>query len=86
MPLNSIDDLLADAHLNETGFFSTIDHPSEGLLRSMGVPSKWSESMPDAGRPAPRLGEHSIEVLREAGYADTEIDTMLAAGVTLTTN
>jgi crotonobetainyl-CoA:carnitine CoA-transferase CaiB-like acyl-CoA transferase len=86
MPLNSIDDLLADAHLNETGFFSTTAHPSEGLLRSMGVPSRWSESTPDAGRPAPRLGEHSVEVLREAGYGDTEINAMLAAGVTLTTN
>ncbi len=86
MPLNSIDDLLADAHLNETGFFSLTEHPSEGLLRSMGVPSKWSESTPEAGRPAPRLGEHSIEVLREAGYTGAEIDAMLAAGTTLTTN
>jgi crotonobetainyl-CoA:carnitine CoA-transferase CaiB-like acyl-CoA transferase len=35
-------------------------------------------------RPAPRLGEHSIEVLREAGYTDAEIDVMIAAGVTAT--
>ncbi len=44
MPLNSLEDLLADPHLNETGFFSLIDHPSEGTLRSMGVPSQWSDS------------------------------------------
>jgi crotonobetainyl-CoA:carnitine CoA-transferase CaiB-like acyl-CoA transferase len=82
MPLNSLEDLLADAHLNETGFFSLVEHPSEGTLRSMAVPSQWSESTPDAPRPAPRLGEHSAEVLREAGYVDTEINAMIAAGVT----
>ena len=86
MPLNSLDDLLADPHLNESGFFSLVDHPSEGKLRSMAVPSQWSESVPDAPRPAPRLGEHSIEVLREAGYSDSEIHAMIAAGITRATD
>ena len=84
MPLNSLEDLLADPHLNETGFFSLVEHPSEGTLRSMAVPSQWSDSIPDAPRPAPRLGEHSAEVLREAGYVDTEINAMIAAGITNT--
>ena len=82
MPLNSLEDLLADPHLHETGFFSLIEHPSEGTIRSMAVPSRWSESVPDAPRPAPRLGEHSVELLREAGYTDAEIDAMMAAGIT----
>ncbi len=84
MPLNSLEDLLADPHLNETGFFSLVDHPSEGQLRSMGVPSQWSESAADAPRPAPRLGEHSVELLREAGYSGSEIDAMIADGITHT--
>ncbi|MCX7135792.1 MAG: CoA transferase [Proteobacteria bacterium] len=84
MPLNSLEDLLADPHLNETGFFSLVEHPSEGTLRSMAVTSQWSDSIPDAPRPAPRLGEHSAEVLREAGYVDTEINAMIAAGITNT--
>jgi crotonobetainyl-CoA:carnitine CoA-transferase CaiB-like acyl-CoA transferase len=84
MPLNSLEDLLADPHLNETGFFSTVDHPSEGRVRTMGVPSRWSVSKPGEPRPAPRLGEHSVEVLREAGYSGAEIDAMIAAGVTQT--
>ena len=84
MPLNSLDDLLADPHLNQTGFFAVVDHPSEGKVRSMAVPSKWSQSPPGEPRPAPRLGEHSIEVLREAGYAEAEINAMIAAGVTMT--
>jgi crotonobetainyl-CoA:carnitine CoA-transferase CaiB-like acyl-CoA transferase len=86
MPLNSLEDLLADPHLNETGFFSLTDHPTEGTLRSMGVPSLWSESAPDAPRPAPRLGEHSVELLREAGYNDSEINALLADGITQTTD
>ena len=86
MPLNSLEDLLADPHLIETNFFSMHEHPTEGTLRALGVPSQWSESAPDTPRPAPRLGEHSVELLREAGYAGAEIDAMIAAGVTLTTD
>jgi crotonobetainyl-CoA:carnitine CoA-transferase CaiB-like acyl-CoA transferase len=82
MPLNSLEDLLNDPHLNATGFFSTTEHPSEGRLRTMAVPSRWSESPPDAPRPAPRLGEHSVEILRDAGYTDAEVDALVASAVT----
>jgi crotonobetainyl-CoA:carnitine CoA-transferase CaiB-like acyl-CoA transferase len=81
MPLNSLEDLLADEHLNRTGFFSTVEHPTEGRLRTMAVPSRWSESAPEAPRPAPQLGEHTAEVLKEAGYAQAEIDAMASARV-----
>jgi crotonobetainyl-CoA:carnitine CoA-transferase CaiB-like acyl-CoA transferase len=82
MPLNSLGDLLNDRHLRDTGFFSTVEHPSEGTVRSIGVPSRWSESSPAAPRPAPKLGEHSAEILREAGYSDAEIERMRAEGIT----
>ena len=82
MPLNTLEGLLEDEHLNRTGFFSTFEHPSEGTLRTMRVPSHWSESEPGEMRPAPRLGEHSAEVLREAGYSEGDIEAMIAAGVT----
>ncbi len=84
MPLNSLEDLLADPHLSATGFFSLVDHPSEGKLRSMGATSRWSDATPEMRHPAPRLGQHSAEVLRETGYADAEIAAMIAAGVTQT--
>ena len=50
----------------------------------MATPSAWSQTPPRALRPAPRLGEHSVEILREAGYADIDIDAMIASGVTRT--
>jgi crotonobetainyl-CoA:carnitine CoA-transferase CaiB-like acyl-CoA transferase len=83
-PLNSVEDVLADPHLAESGFFVTTEHPTEGRLRTMASPGTWSGTQPGAIRPAPRLGEHSVEILREAGYADAEITAMIAGGVTRT--
>ena len=83
-PLNSIEDVIDDPHLGESGFFVMTEHPTEGRLRLMATPSAWSQTPPGALRPAPRLGEHSIEILREAGYADTDIEAMIASGITRT--
>jgi crotonobetainyl-CoA:carnitine CoA-transferase CaiB-like acyl-CoA transferase len=82
MPLHSPDTLAADPHLQATDFFSFVDHPSEGRLRQMAFPSTWSATQPSASRHAPRLGEHSIEVLKEFGYSDERIATLLRDGVT----
>jgi len=81
-PVNSIDDVIDDPHLAEAGFFRMMDHPTEGRLRVMATPSSWSATPPGELRPAPRLGEHSAEVLREAGYGDAEIEAMVKSGVT----
>ena len=83
-PLNAVDDVIDDPHLGESGFFVMAEHPTEGRLRMMATPSAWSQTPPGALRPAPRLGEHSIEILREAGYADTDIEAMIASGITRT--
>ena len=80
MPLNTPDSLVADAHLQATGFFSFTDHPSEGRLRQMAYPSTWSETQPGATRHVPRLGEHSAQVLREIGYEEDKIAALIASG------
>ena len=82
MPLNSLDALLNDPHHAATGFFKLREHPSEGRIREMDIPTTWSKSQPELRHFAPRLGEHSVEVLREAGYTDAEIDSLRSAGVT----
>jgi len=78
--MNSLADIVADPHLAATGFFRTLEHPTEGRIRSMAVPSEWSESPPEYRRHAPRLGEHTREVLAEAGLPEAAIERLLASG------
>ncbi|MEX2197877.1 MAG: CoA transferase [Burkholderiales bacterium] len=78
--MNSLEDILHDPHLATIGYFREIEHPSEGKLLSMKVPSEWSETKPELRRPAPRHGEHTREVLKEAGFTDPEIDAMAESG------
>jgi crotonobetainyl-CoA:carnitine CoA-transferase CaiB-like acyl-CoA transferase len=83
-PMNSVDEVVRDPHLAAGGFFTFEDHPSEGKVRGMRTPTDWSDSQPGPQRPAPRLGEHSTELLREAGYDDAEIVELVRTGVTRT--
>ena len=81
MPINTPDMVLEDAHLKEIDFFPLFDHPTEGRMRMVGQPISYSESPPNMmRRPAPRLGQHSREVLSEAGLSAAEIDAMLQSG------
>src|SRR5207244_10846406 len=50
--MNSLADIVADPHLAATGFFRTVEHPSEGRIRTMAVPSEWSQSKPEYRRHA----------------------------------
>jgi len=74
--MNSLDDIVADPHLAAIGYLKTVEHPSEGRIKVMAVPSEWSESVPEYRRHTPTLGEHTHEVLREAGLAEDKIDAL----------
>ncbi|MDP1964348.1 MAG: CoA transferase [Reyranella sp.] len=76
---NSIDDLLTDPHLEDVGFFKTEEHPSEGRLRRTKLANSFSGGAREDETHAPRTGEHTREVLAEAGYSAPEIDALLAA-------
>src|SRR5882672_8697476 len=78
--MNSLTDIVEDPHLAAIGYFNEVEHPSEGSIRSMAVPSEWSDSAPEYRRHAPRLGEHTREVLREAGYSKERIERLIASG------
>ena len=80
MPLHTPESLLADPHLDAVGFFKSVEHPSEGPIRDMAVPASWSETQPAPDKLAPRLGEHSAEVLREIGFGEARIADMMASG------
>lgn len=71
------DDLFEDEHLGAVDFFREVEHPSEGTIRTTNIASQWSASQPDIRAQAPRLGEHSDEILNELGYSDEEIEALL---------
>jgi crotonobetainyl-CoA:carnitine CoA-transferase CaiB-like acyl-CoA transferase len=74
---NTLETLLEDPHLAEAGFFRWEDHPSEGRIRTMREPSTWSETKPPTGRLAPRLGQHTREILAEAGFDKATVDSLI---------
>jgi len=78
--MNSLADVVNDPHLAAIGYFRSVEHPTEGRIRTTAVPSEWSESVPEYRRHAPRLGEHTREVLREAGLQDGAIEQLIASG------
>jgi crotonobetainyl-CoA:carnitine CoA-transferase CaiB-like acyl-CoA transferase len=82
-PLNSLDDVLTDEHLTAIGFFREQDHPSEGRIRGMDVAAKFASTPADIRRHAPRLGEQTLEILRETGYDSAAIDSLLSTGAAI---
>ena len=83
MPYHTLDSLMEDPHLREVGFFETLEHPTEGRVINMALPNKLSRGARSDQTPAPKIGQHSVEILREVGYADSDIDAMVASQVTL---
>ena len=65
-PVNSIDDLFTDPHLNAVGLFSTMDHPTEGALKVTRFPVKFSRSPATIRRLAPNHGADTDAVLAES--------------------
>lgn len=77
MPMYDFQGVLNDPHLVATNFFRTVEHPSEGTIRQMGVPAQWSRTPAEPDRLAPRQGEHGAEILREAGFSEEEIAALV---------
>tara|TARA_B100000676_G_C18040637_1_gene824712 strand:- start:430 stop:1629 length:1200 start_codon:yes stop_codon:yes gene_type:complete len=81
-PVNSLEDLFEDEQLAATGYWEEVEHPTEGRLRVPGIAPRFSRTPPSIRRLQPNLGEHSVEVLEEAGFSADEIARMLEAGAT----
>jgi len=81
-PVNTLEDLLDDEQLNATGFWKEVDHPTEGRLRMPDIPQRFSRTPAEIRRLPPNLGEHSVEILKETGYSDTDIADLVDMGIT----
>jgi len=82
-PINTLDEVFDDPQVRHSRLTETLLHPTLGALRQVVTPV-FGEAEPAPGtarRPPPLLGEHSVEVLREAGFDAASINALLDAKV-----
>lgn len=81
MRYNSLESLLEDPHLEDVGFISRSQHPTEGEIREIGLTNRFSGGNRGGNSPAPRLGEDTFAVMRECGFDADAIDKAAQQGV-----
>jgi crotonobetainyl-CoA:carnitine CoA-transferase CaiB-like acyl-CoA transferase len=80
-PVHTLGEALSHPQTLARGMVVDLDHPQAGATKAIGCPVHFSATPARVDRPAPLLGQHAYEVLRESGYSDAEIDAFVAAGV-----
>jgi crotonobetainyl-CoA:carnitine CoA-transferase CaiB-like acyl-CoA transferase len=79
-PVHTIGEALSHPQTLARGMVVELQHPQAGTTQAIGCPIHFSATPTDTGAPAPLLGQHSREILREYGLADSEINALVAAG------
>ena len=77
-PVLAIDEMHADPQTIARDMVTEVDHPVAGRVKTIGAPVKFHGTPAGVKRPAPRLGEHTEEVLGEAGLSADEISAVIA--------
>ena len=79
-PVNTLEGLFSDPHLQATGFFQELPAGDGHSMMRLAGNGIRLDGRTAAMRAPPRLGEHTRELLREAGMDDNAIDALIAAG------
>jgi len=81
-PIYEFDEVFTDPQVQHLGMVTELEQPGHGKVKMLNFPFRTSSAADTAiRRPAPRLGEHTAEVLKEIGVEPAEIDRLAAAGV-----
>ncbi len=75
-PIHDYAEVFADPHTQAREMEVTVEHPVEGTIRALGIPVKLSDTPGAIRRPAPLLGQHTDEILQEAGFSEEEIRSL----------
>lgn len=79
-PVYGYADLVADPQIAHNGTFVDYDHPTEGRVRTPGFPIRFSKTPSQVRRGAPLAGQHTDEILAEAGYDPAEVAALRDKG------
>ncbi|MBI4337487.1 MAG: CoA transferase [Chloroflexi bacterium] len=79
-PINDMAQTYADPQVLARGMLQQVEHPVAGTVKQIGIPIKLSASPGRIRRPAPVLGQHTEEVLREAGFTAEEVERLREQG------
>jgi formyl-CoA transferase len=79
-PVRSLQEALADPQTTVNEMVIEMAHPKAGTVKVLDSPIRLSRTPNDVRRPAPMLGEHNAEVLRELGYDDDRLSELLVEG------
>ena len=79
----SLEEVFDDPHLAAVGLFEKAMHPTEGEIVMTQLPFRFSDSKAENRRLQPKFGQHTREVLREAGFVEKELDAFFESGAAI---
>jgi crotonobetainyl-CoA:carnitine CoA-transferase CaiB-like acyl-CoA transferase len=81
--LLNVGEVSDDPQVRYRGLIEDGDYPGIGHIKTVKTPIMIDGKMPETRRRAPLLGEHTVEVLKEYGYGDSQIDELIKNGVAI---